>query len=213
MNAEPFDTEDGFRVWLDREEANTLLSRAEGQKEKLAFALGVRSGLRCKEIVTVRAKDVVDTSAGPRVRVWNSKGKEYRETPTTERVRSAAETIAEYDDPESKLVDRSKRWVQRHLDRVTDELASEADEMWAEVTPHDLRRTWATALAASDVDPLLVCDWGGWSDLETFLEHYRGTYSPDAQRRELQKVEWLSDGGAMHATAEHDPDGWIVDTA
>jgi hypothetical protein len=34
----------------------------------------------------------------------------------------------------------------------------------------DLRRTWATALAREDVDPLLVCDWGGWNDLETFFD-------------------------------------------
>jgi integrase len=57
---------------------------------------------------------------------------------------------------------------------------------------HDLRRTWATALASEDVDPLLVCDWGGWEDLETFLDHYRGTFSPEAQLRERQKVEWLN---------------------
>jgi integrase len=95
---------------------------------------------------------------------------------------------------------------------VTEALAAEDDEMWAHVTCHDLRRTWATSLAGSDVDPLLVCDWGGWSDLETFLEHYRGTYSPDAQRRELSKVSWLSDGGAMREAADHEPDSWILET-
>jgi hypothetical protein len=41
------------------------------------------------------------------------------------------------------------------------------------------------------VDALLVCDWGSWNDLETFLEHYRGTYSPEAQQRERGKVGWL----------------------
>lgn len=213
MFAEPFDEKDGFRIWLDQSEVTELLSRTEGQTEELAFTLGVRSGLRCKEIVSVQAKDVVDTSAGPRVRVYNSKGKEYRETPTTESVRSTAQTFAELKGEDALLVDHSKRWVQRHLDRVTDELAEETDEMWRHVTPHDLRRTWATALAGADIDPLLVCDWGGWSDLETFLEHYRGTYSPDVQRRELQKVPWLSDGGAKSRSAGRDPDGWMVETA
>jgi len=212
MFAEPFDTEDGFRMWLDQEEVTLLLSHADGQQEELAFALGVRSGLRASEIVAVEAGHVVDTSAGPRVRVYNSKGKRYRETPTTEKVRSTAQTYAELKGADAKLVDHSKRWVQRHLKRVTDELAAEHDEMWRHVTPHDLRRTWATSLAASDVDPLLVCDWGGWADIETFLEHYRGTYSPDAQRRELSKVGWLSDGGAMREAADHDPEGWIVET-
>lgn len=211
MFCEPFENQDGFRVWLDQDEVTQLLAAAEGQSEELAFTLGVRSGLRCEEIVSVEASHVVDTSAGPRIRVWDSKGKEYRETPTTEGVRSTAQTYAELKGDDAKLVDHSKRWVQRHLDRVTDELADD-DEMWQYVTPHDLRRTWATALAGIGIDPLLVCDWGGWSDLETFLEHYRGTYSPDVQRRELEKVDWLSDGGAKRRSADTDPQGWMVDT-
>ena len=212
MFAEPFDAEDGYRVWLDQAEVTRLLSKARDQQEELAFTLGVRSGLRASEIVAVRAKHVVDTSAGPRVRVHNSKGKRYRETPTTESVRSTARTYEQIEGPDKRLVEMSKRTVQRRLDRVTDELAASDDEMWAHVTPHDLRRTWATSLAGSDVDPLLVCDWGGWADLETFLEHYRGTYSPDAQRRELSKVGWLSDGGAMREAADTDPKGCLVDT-
>ncbi|UXF50925.1 MAG: integrase [Haloquadratum phage sp.] len=212
MNLEPFDEEDGYRVWLDQQEVTDLLSRCEGQKEELAITLGVRSGLRASEIVSVKAKHVVETSAGPRVRVHNSKGKEYRETPTTESVRSTAATYAELQGDDARLVPHSKRWVQRHVDRITDELAADVDEMWTHVTPHDLRRTWATSLAGSEVDPLLVCDWGGWSDLETFLEHYRGTYSPEVQRRELEKVGWLSDGGAMRDAADADPDGWVLET-
>ena len=213
MFVEPFDQEDGYRVWLDQEEVTTLLGAADGQKEELAFTLGVRSGLRASEIVDVQAKNVVDTSAGPRVRIRDSKGKPYRETPTTESVRSTANTYAELEGEDAHLVDCSKRTVQRRLDRVTDRLAEDGDEMWAHVTCHDLRRTWATSLAGSDVDPLLVCDWGGWADLETFLEHYRGTYSPDAQRRELSKVSWLSDGGAMREAADHDPDGFLLETS
>ena len=41
------------------------------------------------------------------------------------------------------------------------------------------------------VDPLFVCQWGGWSDLETFLDHYKGTYSPEVQREARAGVEWL----------------------
>jgi hypothetical protein len=47
-------------------------------------------------------------------------------------------------------------------------------------------------LKGEDVDALLVCDWGGWDNLETFLEHYRGIYSPDVQKRERGKVGWLN---------------------
>jgi len=38
---------------------------------------------------------------------------------------------------------------------------------------------------------MFVCDWGGWSDLETFFDHYRGTFSPEAQRRQRETVAWL----------------------
>ncbi len=193
MFAEPFEGKDGYRIWLDLEETDQLLAAADSREERIAFALGVRSGLRVQEIVDVEAKDVVSTSAGPRVRVWHSKGKAYRETPTTKDILAMAETVADLQGPETPLVDHSTRWVQRHLDGVTGELA-EDDEMWAHVTPHDLRRTWATLLSADINDPLLIMDFGGWEDIETFLEHYRGSYSPAVQRRELSKVDWLDVG-------------------
>jgi integrase len=193
MFAEPFEGKDGYRIWLDLDETDELLAAADSREERIAFALGVRSGLRVQEIVDVEAKDVVSTSAGPRVRVWDSKGKAYRETPTTKDILAMAETVADLQGPETPLVDHSTRWVQRHLDGVTGELA-EDDEMWAHVTPHDLRRTWATLLSADINDPLLIMDFGGWEDIETFLEHYRGSYSPAVQRRELSKVDWLDVG-------------------
>jgi hypothetical protein len=35
-------------------------------------------------------------------------------------------------------------------------------------------------------------DFGGWEDIETFLKHCRGSYSPAVQRRALSKVSWLN---------------------
>ncbi|AXR82353.1 hypothetical protein [Natrarchaeobaculum sulfurireducens] len=65
------------------------------------------------------------------------------------------------------------------------------DDGWRCLDFHNLRRTWATALATADADPLLMIGCNGWNVLETFLEHYRGTYSPEAQQREREKVAWL----------------------
>jgi integrase len=65
------------------------------------------------------------------------------------------------------------------------------DAGWRELSTHDLRRSWATALADAEVNRMLALDWGGWEDLETFLEHYNGAYSPAAQRRAREKVNWL----------------------
>jgi len=54
--------------------------------------------------------------------------------------------------------------VRSAADQLYDETG---DPGWDHLGFHDLRRTWATVLASDDVDPLLVCDWGGWNDLET----------------------------------------------
>jgi integrase len=75
--------------------------------------------------------------------------------------------------------------------RAPEERGEAGDDGWRYLPFHDLRRTWATALASEDVDPLLVCEWGGWDNLDTFLYHYRGTFSPEVQQRERAKVGWL----------------------
>ncbi|MFP9193398.1 hypothetical protein ACLI4Q_17395 [Natrialbaceae archaeon A-CW1-1] len=78
------------------------------------------------------------------------------------------------------------------LSQTTGELhQATGDDGWLYLGMHDLRRTWATSLASNDVDPLLVIDWGGWNELGRFLEHYRGTHSPEDQQRARGKVTWL----------------------
>ena len=85
-------------------------------------------------------------------------------------------------------VRRLTGWVRQAADacgEVTD------DQGWNHLSFHDLRASWATQMRSADVDAMVVCDWGGWNDLDTFLEHYRGTATPEAQRREREKVDWL----------------------
>jgi len=77
------------------------------------------------------------------------------------------------------------------------------------VTPHDLRRSWATLLSADIDDPLLIMDFGGWEDIETFLQHYRGSYSPRVQREQLSKVGWLDIGD--RGVGEREPELSILD--
>ena len=81
-----------------------------------------------------------------------------------------------------------RRWVQ---DVGSDMADKTGDSGWLDLSTHDLRRTWGTNLSEHDVDPLLALEWGGWNDLETFLDHYKGAYSPEAQERNRQKVPWL----------------------
>ncbi|RQG89333.1 tyrosine-type recombinase/integrase [Natrarchaeobius chitinivorans] len=195
MNLQQHENRDDMKVWLSQSEVEQLLEAAENAQQRIAFALGVRCGLRSHEVLDVAPEDVVDTDSGTVLRVWHGKGDKFRETPVP---RDLATTIRTVDDvrPESSstsLVEiSSTRSLRRWLRSTADELADETEDVgWEHLAFHDLRRTWATALASADVDPLLVCEYGGWNDLETFLDHYRGTFSPEARKRERQKVSWL----------------------
>ncbi|AGN02822.1 integrase family protein [Salinarchaeum sp. Harcht-Bsk1] len=195
MNLREHDNRDDMKVWLSQADVAELLDRADGTHQRLAFALGSRCGLRSHEVLDVAPEHVVETDAGTVLRVWHGKGDQFRETPVPRDLATTIRTVADVRDApasSSLLNVTSTRSLRRWLRSSAEELAENTGEAgWNHLAFHDLRRTWATSLAASDVDPLLVCDWGGWNDLETFLDHYRGTYSPEAQRREREKVDWL----------------------
>ncbi len=195
MNLREHDERSDMKVWLSENEVDQLIGAADSTEQEIAFSLGARCGLRSKEWLDVTPRDVVDTDAGTMLRVWEGKGDKFRETPMPPNVATQIRTAAEYgdggkDDPILSV--SSTRSLRRWLESARQELAEETgDEGWLELSTHDLRRTWATALADAEVDPLLALDWGGWEDLETFLDHYKGAYSPAAQRRARDKVDWL----------------------
>ncbi|AXR77700.1 site-specific integrase [Natrarchaeobaculum sulfurireducens] len=195
MNLQQHANRDDMKVWLSQSEVAQLLEVAQDTQQRLAFSLGARCGLRSHEVLDVSPEDVVNTDAGTVLRVWHGKGDQFRETPVPRDLATTIRTVADVRDAPAStplLEISTTRSLRRWLAAAADELADETnDDGWRYLGFHDLRRTWATALAAADVDPLLVIDWGGWNDLETFLEHYRGTYSPEAQQREREKVAWL----------------------
>lgn len=195
MFLKEYEDKDGRKVWLDEHESKQLLSVAKPGKHTLAILLGLRSGLRVSEIIEVTPADVISTSAGPRVRVQSGKGDKYRETPAPPELYHQATSPVSlgHADPDDRLVDtRSPRTIRQWVYDYGEQLAEQTgDDGWRHLGPHDLRRTWATHLAGCDINPLLVCEWGGWEKLSTFLEHYHGIYSPDVQRQELRKVDWM----------------------
>ena len=186
----------GKKVWLSSREVTRLLDHADDSEKRIAFSLGARCGLRSFEWLNVTPRDVVDTDTGLMLRVRAGKGDKYRETPIPTETASMIRAAADYGGTgmdESVLSVTSTRSLQRWIAHAAGELAMETgDDGWDELTTHDLRRTWATQLCESEVDPLIALEWGGWEDLETFLEHYKGAYSPEAQKRQREKVEWLS---------------------
>jgi len=200
MNTTEHDDRDDRKVWLSQDEVEQLFETAEGPSQRLAFALAARCGLRSEEVTRVTANDVVDTDAGAMLLVHEGKGDKYRETPIPADLKNTIETAAEYrDEPDDHPIVTSQspedgvstRTLRRWIESAGEQLAETDDPRWQYLTMHDLRRTWATSLKGAEVDALLVCDWGGWEDLETFLDAYRGTFSPDVQKRERGKVDWL----------------------
>ena len=195
MNLREHDNRDDMKVWLSEGDVRQLVEAATSTEREIALSLGAKCGLRSHEVLSVSPDDVVDTDAGTMLTVQEGKGGKYRETPIPDNLATRIRTVGDVRDAGDSepllsvtTTQTLRNWIKSAREAVA---ADTGDGRWHHVSFHDLRRTWATSLASKDVDPLIVCDWGGWNDLETFLEHYRGSYSPEAQRRERQKVDWL----------------------
>ena len=195
MNLREHDTSDGMKVWLSDDDIELLIDAARDTEQEVAFSLAARCGLRSHEVLDVAPAHVLDTDAGTMLKIPSGKGDKYRETPIPDSLAKQIQTIDDMRDApsdESIISVTTTQTLRNWMSNAREQLAGDTDDdRWEHVSFHDLRRTWATSLASRDVDPLIVCDWGGWSDLDTFLEHYRGVYSPEAQRRERAKVDWL----------------------
>ncbi len=186
---EPYDEQDGYKIWLSQSEVEQFIEAAQTDIQELAFLLGVRCGLRSDEIVRVCPEDARLTDAGWMLRVDGAKGGGLRQTPVPEMVAGMLRARHPDDEPIVDVTTRSIRnWVSNAGDRLAEDTG---EEMWSKLSPHDLRRTWATSLDGADVNALIVCDWGGWSNLETFLDAYRGTNSPEVQKDNRERVDWL----------------------
>lgn len=185
-----------YRVWLDQNEVELLLNEPDDQIRRLAYEIGVRCGLRSIEITRVCPEHLHDTIAGDMLRVRSAKSNndEVRQTPVPSQLATRIRTIDQHrpEDSDEPLISASTRTLRRWMAQTTEAIAGqEDDEMWLEVTMHDLRRTWASSLNSADVEAMVVCDWGGWNDLDTFLQHYRATAQPEEQLKQRQKVDWL----------------------
>jgi integrase len=195
MRLKDYKERSGKRVWLSESEIQSVIGEAETPRQKVAFLLGARCGLRRKEIVDVRAQDIQETDTGTVVRVWDGKGEKYREPPAPQPLQSIAETLAWNMDDEERLVGTAHgSTVYRWLDRATTRLEEQTEDPgWDMVDVHDLRRSWGICVLEAGVLPSVVMEWGGWADWETFRDHYLAEFSPEALRRERQKVGFLSD--------------------
>lgn len=194
MRCEPYDGQDGQKVWLDHDEVELLIRETDGSEQRIAVELGVRCGLRAKEIVDVTPVDVVEHERSARVRVQHGKGDKYREVPIPSTLHSRIEALADIrtETTDTPIVNKSTRTLERWVSHASDRCRAETgDDNWRFLGPHDLRRTWGTQLVEAEVEPGMIMVWGGWEDWETFREHYLGAYSPEMERKQAAKVPWL----------------------
>ncbi len=195
MMTEEYEDQDGRRVWLSRDEVDALLQVVDDPLRKVAFRLAAECGLRTHEIVAVTPDHVVDGGeAGQMLVIPEGKGEKYREAPIPGSLADLVDAAASFGgvDGGEVLVDRSTRALRNWVEAARGQLADgTGEDRWRYLTFHDLRRTWAGQLANADVDETIALRWGGWNDLDTFLNHYRGEATELAQAREREKVEWL----------------------
>jgi integrase len=191
MITENYPKRDGRRVWLTRDDYAALIDVTDEPMHRVAFRLAGECGLRSDEVVRVTPNDVFDGGpVGTMLRVDEAKTGD-RETPIPDGLVQVIEALG-HDDEDSPVVDRTKRsvvtWMQNSRSQLLEE---QDDDRWQYVTMHDLRRTWAGWLATSEVDMPVAMRWGGWDDIDTFLNHYRSKATPEAQAKEREKVDFL----------------------
>ena len=184
----------GYRVWLSESETTELLDTIEDTEQRLAVSMMVRCGLRTKEVLRARPADVRSMDGddnGHKLRVWEGKGNQYRETwipsDLAESIRIYAD-MADLDDSD-RLIDVSRRTIQRWVKSASDTLKERTgDDGWSHLSPHDLRRTWGTQAIESGVVPTVVMQCGGWDDFKTFQQHYMGHHGDRVIAAEADKV-------------------------
>lgn len=195
MQLETYDDMDGRRVRLTESERDRLLETVSGDTRKeIAFGLMSRCGLRSQETVSVRPIDVVQGDETDQwfLRIPEGKGGKERQTPIPNDLAGMIRAVSGNLEPDEPVVDVTTRTLRRWVTRVGQELAAtENDDRWLYLGPHDLRRTWGHLALEAEVLPSVLMQWGGWEDYETFQKHYLGKHSEEVQAREAEKVNWL----------------------
>jgi len=182
MQLEPMPEADGYRCWLaDNEQAQLLENLREEPERQLAIR-AMLHGLRSDELKWVRTGEIRELQTDQeayKLRIRDGKTG-YREAPISREMVQQMRMLKNATSTRKNrpLIDASKRSIRRWMSKAGDELTqATGDEDWQHVSPHDLRRTWATTTYyALDthyaVD--IIMRWGGWKDRDTFTNNYLG---------------------------------------
>jgi len=182
MQLEPMPEGSGCRVWLSDGEQEQLLDEVkEKPKRQLAFR-ALLHGLRTDELRWVRLSKLRELETETEAyKLTISDGKTgYREVPVSRRLVEQMRMVKNVTSTrkDRPLITTGNRGIRRWFERARESLREQTGEDgWQYVSPHDLRRTWATqTYYALDVHNAreIVMRWGGWSSADTFRENYLG---------------------------------------
>jgi integrase len=173
---------DGYRCWLSDIEQEQLLEHLKETPERQLAVRAMLHGLRSDELSWVRTGEIRELDAdseGYKLRIRDGKTG-YREAPVSRDMVEQMRMLKNVTGTRKNkpLITASKRSIRRWVSKASDELAdATGDDDWREVSPHDLRRTWATSTyyALDSVHAVdIIMRWGGWSDRDTFTNNYLG---------------------------------------
>lgn len=183
MQTRPYDSKDGKRCWLSREERQQLLDAVETEPErKIALQLGLH-GLRTDEIVTVTAGCLWDAMGVPMLNLNDTKSDSERDVPVVDAELAKSIQMYKNSNPDvgmhDPVVQTSKRNIRNWIQDARENVDVEDSHL---ITMHDLRRTWATdtyyslAFEGVPVAEQLTMSWGGWEHTATGRETFRQNY-------------------------------------
>jgi len=198
MRLKDYDGKDGKKVWLNEDELSMLLENFNDSPEQIIGSIMMaRCGLRRNEVTTITPADLVDAGHGQVIRVREAKGGKYREVFAPDAIPNIVAGMQL--DADAPIVDVNPRQLYDWVRRAAEKSQAMTDDIgWSYLGPHDLRRTWGVRLLEDGVSPAVVCELGGWSDWETFRDHYLSEFSEKALREERDKIRWL--GGTPSKT-------------
>lgn len=144
MNLRNHDDDDaGKKVWLSQDDVTQPLDAAPTKERRVAFALGVRCGLRSNEVLAVAPQGIAETDAGRSSACERGRG----QVPGDPIPRPLADTIDMVDEwreepsDEPMLSISSTRSLRRWLKDTATDLAEETGGPgWRFLSTHDLRR-------------------------------------------------------------------------
>lgn len=182
MQTRPYDTKDGKRCWISRDERQQLLDAVDTDlQRRIALQLGLH-GLRTDEIVEVAAGSLWTAGDVQMLHLDDTKTDSERDVPIDTELSRSIESLHNGPNDIGKhdpVVNTSKRNLRNWIEAARENVDVEHRQL---ITMHDLRRTWATdtfyslAFEGVPIAEELTMSWGGWEHTATGRETFRQNY-------------------------------------